>query len=223
MMAMNLAAHGTQDMYPTFLLRQRGFTVSQRSFATGVSMIGAIIGGTLFGLLSDRFGRRRSMIVALTGAIAAIPLWAYSGSMGWIVFGAFTMQFMVQGAWGVVPAHLTELSPDSVRGFLPGFGYQMGVLLASPVNYAEAIVARHTSYAAAMSMMAGGLFCDGYYRGGFGKGTKGRAIWLAGRQTGRASSGGRSNEREKTTIDGPPWIPADVSGVSRERSLCGFR
>ena len=169
MMAMNLAAHGTQDMYPTFLLRQRGFTISQRSFATAVSMIGAIVGGTLFGLLSDRFGRRRSMMMALAGAIVAIPLWAYSSSMFWIVLGAFVMQFMVQGAWGVVPAHLTELSPDSVRGFLPGFGYQMGVLLASPVNYAEAAVARHTSYAVALSVMAAAFFFMGIIAAAAGK------------------------------------------------------
>jgi len=145
-------------MYPTFLLRQRGFSVSQRSWATAISMIGAIIGGSLFGMLSDRFGRRRSIMAALACAILAIPLWAFSGSVGLVVAGAFMMQFMVQGAWGVIPAHLTELSPDSVRGFLPGFGYQMGVLLSSPVNYAEAAVARHIGYAATMSAMAAGFF-----------------------------------------------------------------
>jgi SHS family lactate transporter-like MFS transporter len=161
MMAMNLAAHGTQDMYPTFLLRQRGFTVSERSFATAISMVGAILGGTFFGLISDRIGRRRAIAIALACAIAAIPLWAYTTPMAWVVFGAFVMQFMVQGAWGVIPAHLTELSPDSVRGFLPGFGYQMGVLLSSPVNYAEAAMARHTNYATAMSLTAAIVFTMG--------------------------------------------------------------
>jgi SHS family lactate transporter-like MFS transporter len=173
MMAMNLAAHGTQDMYPTFLLRQRGFTISERSLATAISMVGAIVGGTFFGFLSDRFGRRRSMMIALSGAIVAIPLWAYSVPLGWVVFGAFAMQFMVQGAWGVVPAHLTELSPDSVRGFLPGFGYQMGVLLASPVNYIEAAVARHTSYSSAMSVMAAAFFAMGIIAAAFGKERRG--------------------------------------------------
>jgi SHS family lactate transporter-like MFS transporter len=173
MMAMNLAAHGTQDMYPTFLLRQRGFTVSQRSLATAISMIGAIVGGTFFGLLSDRIGRRRSIVLALSAAIIAIPLWAYSVPMAWVIFGAFVMQFMVQGAWGVIPAHLTELSPDSLRGFLPGFGYQMGVLLASPVNYAEAAVARRTSYAAAMSVMAAAFFAMGIAAAALGKERRG--------------------------------------------------
>jgi SHS family lactate transporter-like MFS transporter len=168
MMAMNLAAHGTQDMYPTFLLRDRGFSVSQRSWATAISMAGAILGGSLFGMLSDRFGRRRTMIVALAGAILAIPLWAFSGPMGLVILGAFLMQFMVQGSWGVVPAHLAELSPDSVRGFLPGFGYQMGVLLSSPVNYAEAAVAKHIGYAAAMSMMAAIFFVMGIVATAFG-------------------------------------------------------
>ena len=104
----------------------------------------------------------------------AIPLWALSGArMVWVVCGAFVMQFMVQGAWGVVPAHLTELSPDSVRGFLPGFGYQMGVLLASPVNYAEAAVARHTSYATAMSVMAALFFAMGIVAAALGKERRG--------------------------------------------------
>ena len=83
------------------------------------------------------------------------------------------MQFMVQGAWGVIPAHLTELSPDSLRGFLPGFGYQMGVLLASPVNYAEAAVARRTSYAAAMSVMAAAFFAMGIAAAALGKERRG--------------------------------------------------
>ena len=158
MAAMNFAAHGTQDMYPTFLARQLGFSVSQRSIANAVSMGGAIIGGSLFGMLSDRFGRRRSMIVALSGAILAVPLWAYSSTMAMVLSGGFVMQFLVQGAWGIIPAHLAELSPDSNRGFLPGFGYQMGVLISSPVNYIEAAVAANFSYAAAMTWVAVSVF-----------------------------------------------------------------
>ena len=90
-----------------------------------------------------------------------------------IVTGAFVMQFMVQGAWGVIPAHLSELAPDSVRSFLPGFAYQCGVLLASPVNYAEAAVARHTSYAAAMSVMAAAFFAMGIIAAALGKERRG--------------------------------------------------
>jgi hypothetical protein len=84
----------------------------------------------IVGLLSDRIGRRRAMVGSFICAIFVIPLWAYAPNIALLILGAFLMQFMVQGAWGVIPAHITELSPDSVRGFLPGFAYQCGVLLA---------------------------------------------------------------------------------------------
>ena len=154
MMMMNFSSHGTQDMFPTFLQRQWGLGPTQRATITAVSMVGAILGGTLVGFLSDRFGRRKSMIVALVGAILCVPLWAYAPSLSLLVVGAFLIQFMVQGAWGIIPAHLSELSPDSVRGFLPGFAYQCGVLLAGSVAYIEALLAEHTSYANAMALTA---------------------------------------------------------------------
>src|SRR5579864_6429511 len=102
-------------------------------------MVGAIIGGVLVGFFSDRWGRRRAMITAFIFAILLIPLWAYAPSVALLYAGAFLMQFMVQGAWGVIPAHLSELSPDSVRGFLPGFAYQCGVLLSSSIVYIQAV------------------------------------------------------------------------------------
>ena len=154
MMMMNFVSHGTQDMYPTLLERDWGFSPKGRAGVTAISMVGAICGGVVFGYYSDRSGRRRAMIVALLCAIAMIPLWAFSPSLMLLIIGAFLMQFMVQGAWGVIPAHLTELSPDSVRGFLPGFAYQCGVLLASSVVYVEAIFAERTSYAKAMALTA---------------------------------------------------------------------
>jgi SHS family lactate transporter-like MFS transporter len=123
-----------------------------------MSMVGAIIGGVVFGYISDRWGRKRSMILALICAIAVVPLWAYAPSLALLVLGAFLLQFMVQGAWGIVPAHLSELSPDSVRGFLPGFAYQCGVLLAGSVAYIEALFAERVSYAAAMSLTAVTVF-----------------------------------------------------------------
>jgi len=158
MTAMNLAAHGTQDLYPTFLERQWGFRGPQRNVLSAFTMVGAIIGGTLCGLLSDRIGRRRTMIMALLAAVVAIPLWAFAPSVPLLFAGGFIMQFFVQGAWGVIPAHLAELSPDSVRGFLPGFGYQVGVLLSSYVSYFEAVFARRTSYAMAMAVTAAVVF-----------------------------------------------------------------
>ncbi len=154
MMMMNFASHGTQDMFPTFLQRQWGMRPTQRAAITAISMVGAILGGLLIGLLSDRFGRRRSMVAALVCAIALVPLWAYAPSLTLLIVGAFLIQFMVQGAWGIIPAHLSELSPDSVRGFLPGFAYQCGAFLAGSVGYVEAILAQRTSYANAMALTA---------------------------------------------------------------------
>ena len=154
MMMMNFTSHGTQDMFPTFLQRHWGMGPTQRSVITAISMVGAILGGLLIGLLSDRVGRRKAMIAALVCAVALVPLWAYAPSMTLLVLGAFFIQFMVQGAWGIIPAHLSELSPDSVRGFLPGFAYQCGVLLAGSVGYVEALLAQRTSYANAMALTA---------------------------------------------------------------------
>ena len=158
MTTMNLASHGTQDMFPTFLERQWHFAAPQRAVISGFSMIGAIIGGVLTGFFSDRLGRRRAMITAFLFAILIIPLWAYAPSLALLYAGAFLMQFMVQGAWGVIPAHLSELSPDSVRGFLPGFSYQCGVLLSSSVVYVQTLFAQRTSYASAMALTAVSVF-----------------------------------------------------------------
>ena len=154
MAGLQLTTHGTQDMYPTFLERYRHFGPSDRAWITSVSMIGAIIGGIIFGFFSDRWGRRRMMIVALIGALLAIPLWAFGLSKFELVAGAVLMQFMIQGALGIVPAHLSELAPNSARGFLVGFGYQCGVLLSSSVVYIEATLASHISYAWAMAATA---------------------------------------------------------------------
>ena len=161
MTMMNFVSHGTQDMYPTFLQRDWGFTPQKRAALTAFSMVGAITGGIVFGHISDRIGRRKAIAIALVLAILAIPLWAYAPGTAILVAGAFVMQFMVQGAWGVIPAHITELSPDSVRGFLPGFAYQCGVLLASSVAYIEAVFATRTTYANAMALTAFTVFTLG--------------------------------------------------------------
>lgn len=176
MTMMNFASHGTQDMFPTFLERQWHFGPSERSLITGISMIGAIVGGVVVGLLSDRYGRRRSMVAALLGGIVMIPLWAYAPSVSVLMVGAFMIQFMVQGAWGIVPAHLAELSPDSVRGFMPGFAYQCGVLVASSVVYIEAVFARTMTYATAMALTAVTVFVLAAIVTGLGKERKGHVF-----------------------------------------------
>ena len=154
MAGLQLTTHGTQDMYPTFLERYRHFGPSARAWITSVSMVGAIVGGILFGFLSDRWGRRRMIILALVGALLAIPLWAFGLSKLALIAGAVVMQLLIQGAMGVVPAHLSELAPNSARGFIVGFGYQCGVLLSSSIVYIEATLAGHISYAWAMAISA---------------------------------------------------------------------
>lgn len=161
MAMMNAVSHGTQDMYPTFLQRDWGFTPRARALLTAFSMVGAITGGVIFGYFSDRIGRRRAIVTGLLLAVLVIPIWAFAPSVALLTAGAFLMQFMVQGAWGVIPAHISELSPDSVRGFLPGFAYQCGVLLASVVAYLEARIAAHTTYARAMAWAALTVFLLG--------------------------------------------------------------
>lgn len=168
MAMMNMVSHGTQDMYPTFLQRDWGFTPPGRAALTAFSMVGALTGGVVCGLYSDRLGRRRTIILALVGALAVIPVWAFAPSLPLLVAGAFVMQFFVQGAWGVIPAHITELSPDSVRGFLPGFAYQCGVALASSTPHVQALFAAGTSYAQSMALSAATVFVLGAIVAGLG-------------------------------------------------------
>src|SRR5204863_9003625 len=127
-----------------------GVSRRQRSVMTARSRVGASLGGITVGGLSDRIGRQRAIAIALGGDLLCIPLWLYSPLITLLALGAFAIQFMVQGAWGVIPAHLNELSPDSVRGVLPGFAYQCGVMIASPITYIDAVLAQQASYATAM-------------------------------------------------------------------------
>ena len=162
LMAMvNFISHGTQDLYPTFLQSQRGYSPGTTTLVTVISMLGAIAGGMLVGFYSDQRGRRRAMVIAVVLAIVLIPLWIASPSLQLIIAGAFLMQFMVQGAWGVIPAHINELSPDALRGFFPGFAYQLGVLIASESAYIEAVMGRHMTYGHAMGIFAAAVLLIG--------------------------------------------------------------
>jgi MFS transporter, SHS family, lactate transporter len=158
MTMMNLSSHGTQDLYPTFLQRARGLGVAQRSALTAISMVGAILGGLVMGRLSDQWGRRRVMMYAFAGAILVIPLWAMPTRLALLALGAFALQFMVQGAWGVIPAHICELSPDSIRGFMPGFAYQCGNLVASYISILEARRAAQWGYRSTLMISAALIF-----------------------------------------------------------------
>jgi MFS transporter, SHS family, lactate transporter len=131
MTCFNLFSHGTQDLFPTFLSRQRGFGTGTTSWIAIVYNVGAIVGGLAFGTLSGRIGRRRAIALAAVLALPAVPFWIGSTSPATIAVAAFVVQFMVQGAWGVVPVHLNELSPEGMRATFPSVVYQLGNLLAS--------------------------------------------------------------------------------------------
>ena len=143
MAAFNMFSHGSQDMYHTFEETNLHLPTGSGTAFLLVALLnlGALVGGLFFGGLSERIGRRRAMIIAALLAIPVIPLWTYGGSLLLLGLGAFLIQVMVQGAWGVVPTHLNELSPDAVRGTLPGFAYQMGNLLAAGTATAQAWLA----------------------------------------------------------------------------------
>jgi MFS transporter, SHS family, lactate transporter len=144
MFAFNSFSHGTQDLYPTFLTKGHQLGPRAVMFVAVAANIGALVGGILFGTWSERIGRRRAIVIAALLAIPAIPLWAYSHTVPMLALGGFLMQFMVQGAWGVIPAHLNELSPPAVRGTFPGFAYQLGNFLSSKNSVLQQkLVERH--------------------------------------------------------------------------------
>jgi SHS family lactate transporter-like MFS transporter len=161
MAAFNMFSHGSQDLYHTFEEETLHLPTGSGAAFLLVAMLnlGAMFGGLFFGGLSERFGRRRTMITAALLAIPVIPLWMYGGSMLWLSVGAFLIQVMVQGAWGVVPTHLNELSPDAVRGTLPGVAYQLGNLLAAYTANAQNLIAdwRGGDLAFAMSAWIAGI------------------------------------------------------------------
>ena len=135
MTAFNWMSHGTQDVYPTFLTSTddggAGISTTTALVIAMIYNVGAIVGGLIFGTLSQRFGRRYTIAFCAVLGLPVVPLFAYSSAAGWLCLGSFLMQLCVQGAWGVIPAHLTEMSPDAIRGFYPGVTYQLGNLLAS--------------------------------------------------------------------------------------------
>jgi SHS family lactate transporter-like MFS transporter len=158
MTMMNFVSHGTQDLYPLFLQTERGLKPNTVSYVAMIYNVGAILGGIALGRYSDIVGRRKAMVTSLILAVVMIPLWAYAPSVPVLVMGAFMLQFFVQGAWGVVPAHINELAPDSVRGFLPGFAYQCGVAVAGTAPTIQEALARHYGYANTMAATAVTVF-----------------------------------------------------------------
>jgi SHS family lactate transporter-like MFS transporter len=160
MAAFNFMSHGSQDLYPTFLQKQREFGVGTVTLLAIIANIGAIVGGIFFGALSQHFGRRRSIALAACIGILMIPLWVFAPNVALLALGAFLLQVFVQGAWGVVPVHLNELSPVEARGTFPGFTYQLGNLISAGAAQMEAAFATHfttpsggPNYAVALSII----------------------------------------------------------------------
>ncbi|HEX6660854.1 MAG TPA: MFS transporter [Sphingomicrobium sp.] len=155
MTAFNFFSHGTQDLYPTFLQKQHHFDTHTTGTIAAIMNVGAIVGGITFGIWSEKLGRRRTIIVGSLLALPIIPLWAFSTTPLLLGIGAFLMQVAVQGAWGIVPVHLNELSPPLLRSLFPGFAYQLGNLLASKNAPIQAGIAeaRGDNYAFALALV----------------------------------------------------------------------
>ena len=165
MTAFNYMSHGTQDLYPTYLEEQRGFGVNAKSIISIVYATGAICGGTVLGFWSQKWGRRRVIILSAVCGMLLIPLWIFAPNTGLLIVGGFLIQFMVQGAWGVVPVHLNELSPPDFRGTFPGLVYQLGNFAAAYAAQQQASLAEQfplpngrPNYALTMAMVQSIVF-----------------------------------------------------------------
>lgn len=189
MAAFNFFSHGTQDMYPAFLKIQHGFDPKTVSIIAISYNIASIIGGVFFGVLSEKIGRKKAIIIAAALALPVIPLWAFSGGSLMLGIGAFLMQFMVQGAWGVIPTYLNELVPANTRAVLPGFVYQLGNLIASVNATLQATIAEShgQNYGLAMAIIAGSVAVVIIVLISFGRDTQGASL-------------GRKISTEETTI-----------------------
>lgn len=152
MAAMTCLSHGTQDLYPDFLKSVHRLSNDTISTIAILYNLGAIAGALCIGHLSERIGRRSSMMLALGFALVAIPAWAFGASLPVLIAGSVLMQFGVQGAFGVIPAHLNELSPDGARSLFSGFVYQLGVLVGAPSVSIEYILRAHLGYRWALTV-----------------------------------------------------------------------
>jgi MFS transporter, SHS family, lactate transporter len=188
MVVMSCLSHGTQDLYPDFLKSLsfvRDASILGMAPLFGIPIvynIGAVAGALFFGGMSERFGRRRSMIAALILSLISIPAWAFGGGLLALVVGSFVMQAGVQGAFGVIPAHLNELSPDAVRSLFPGFVYQLGVLVASPAVSFEYSLRDHLGYPWALTLFELSVIVSLIFIFAFGPEKRGKSFYTAAKQ-----------------------------------------
>ena len=174
MTGFNSFSHGTQDLYPTFLQQDHGFSARLTGTIAMLYNVGAVAGGIFFGALSERIGRKRAIILAALLSLPVIPLFAMSHSVAGLAAGAVLMQFMVQGAWGVVPAWLSELSPGPVRATFPGLTYQLGNLISSKNDVIQARFAEQVgSYSGVLAVTVAIVACYLVVVAAFGRESKG--------------------------------------------------
>jgi SHS family lactate transporter-like MFS transporter len=150
-------SHGSQDLYPTFLRVQHGLPVRQVSMIAIIYNIGALLGNPTGGALSQVLGRRRQLALAGVAVLVLLPFWATASSVAALAATAFLMQFLVQGAFGVMPAHLNEISPPDVRATFPGLTYQLGNMLAAGNATIQAMLAMslHGNFGLGLAIVAG--------------------------------------------------------------------
>jgi SHS family lactate transporter-like MFS transporter len=185
MTVMTCLSHGTQDLYPDFLKSIPGLanrTLFGMNVLFGLPVLystGAIAGALLFGHLSEKIGRRRSVMLALTVSLLSIPAWAFGTSLLVLALGSYFMQTGVQGAFGVIPAHLSELSPDAIRSLFPGFVYQLGVLIGSPAVSIEYSLRNHLGYPLALTVFESTVIVALLFVFAFGPERRGRDFALS--------------------------------------------
>lgn len=148
---MMFLSHGTQDLYPDFLKEVHHAAPAVTSYIVVIYNLGAVVGAVIFGHFSQIAGRRKGMIAAMALSLIIIPFWAFGGSLAILMCAAFLMQAGVQGAWGVIPVHLNELSADATRGLMPGLTYQLGILFAAPTNSFQYALRAKVGYQWAMA------------------------------------------------------------------------
>jgi SHS family lactate transporter-like MFS transporter len=148
---MMFLSHGTQDLFPDFLKHDRGIAEKTVPIVLIIANVGAVVGAIIFGQLSQSLGRRYSMMCALALSLCLIPFWAFGHTLVMLAIAAFIMQMGVQGAWGIIPVHLNELAPDSVRGLMPGLAYQLGIFFAAPTNSIQHALSNRFGYSWAMA------------------------------------------------------------------------
>jgi SHS family lactate transporter-like MFS transporter len=144
-------SHGTQDLYPDFLKEVHKLSGLMAANIAMIYNVGAVVGAIVFGHISQTAGRRKGMVLAMGLSLVVIPLWAFGGGLALVVASSFLMQAGVQGAWRVIPVHLSELSSDAARGLMPGLAYQLGILLASPTNSIQYALHERFGYQWAMA------------------------------------------------------------------------